>query len=211
MKIKRPNKAQISRSVTRSGFPKRKYSNAFTRRLLISLERAAAKPREAAKNTPITVSLAKPVFSRTKAIAAPTTAPKVTITGATHSQKLSSLLRSPSGFTKILKRRKPKLTPANAQWARASLKNAIRLPTTILPTAPQSRLTARRANKALIFSGSPKKVPVGNKEQKWSKTVNIGPSTAQRWLISIGSAHQSSKIGPLGTSKGWHHGLAGVE
>ena len=43
---------------------------------------------------------------------------------------------------------KPRPTPAKAQWARASLKNAMRLPTTSEPMAPQMKQTIRRREEA---------------------------------------------------------------
>ena len=44
-------------------------------------------------------------------------------------------------------------TPAKAQWARASLKNAMRLLTTSDPTAPATRLTSTIAIRARTMNG----------------------------------------------------------
>jgi len=53
--------------------------------------------------------------------------------------------------------RRPSPTPAKAQWARASLKKAMRLPTTSDPTDPQIRLTRITASRPRTLKPSEKK------------------------------------------------------
>src|SRR5260370_41968135 len=65
------------------------------------------------------------------------------------------------------------LTPANEQWARASLKKAMRPPTTSEPTAPQQMLTSMMAIRARTFSARLKKERSG---KRWVKSVIRCPS-----------------------------------
>src|SRR5579884_2824945 len=85
--------------------------------------------------------------------------------GVTHCQKLSRLTNADRATWQMTK---PTLTPAKAQWARASLKKAMRLPTTREPTAPQLRLTSTRASRARTLKLKEKKLEAGAIWVKWS-------------------------------------------
>ena len=95
----------------------------------------APNPSASAKNTPMTVSCASPVRSRTTIISTPTSTPNPTIA--------SGIIQDAAALSLFVNTtlRVPRATPANAQWAIASLKNAIRLPTTSPPTVPHSAHT----------------------------------------------------------------------
>src|SRR5262245_3147857 len=144
----------------------------------------APSPMANAKNTPITVSLANPVFSRTYAIPSPTATPNSSMTGVTHllnSAACSAPAVSPA--------RNPRAIPANAQWARASLKNAIRLPTTSDPTAPQTTVTSTIASSPRTLGSSPQ----NEYASKWPQNQTTARSS--QW--SSAAAHS-----PLRTTTG---------
>ena len=95
----------------------------------------------------MTVSLDWPVRSRTKTIRMPIVTPKATITGTTQSNSSSRGSRS------TMATRMPMATPAKAQWARASLKKAMRPPTTSEPTPPHMMLMHTSAKSARTLKG----------------------------------------------------------
>ena len=71
---------------------------------------------------------------------------------------------------------------AKAQWARASLKKAIRPPTTNEPTDPQTRLTRISASSAWTLKENDRKEPLGN---SWVKPVIQGVS---QWSLAWASS-----------------------
>ena len=72
----------------------------------------------------------------------PTMMPKAIITGTTRSNKSSR------GNRRTMATRMPMATPAKAQWASASLKKAMRPPTTSEPTPPHMMLMHTSASMA---------------------------------------------------------------
>ena len=105
----------------------------------------APTPTASAKKTPMTVSLVRPLRSRTAAMPRPTAIPKAAAPNGTYGTYgvIASRDRAPDSSTTV---RSDTATPANAVWAIASEKKAIRLPTTSDPTSPHvspSRTTAR--------------------------------------------------------------------
>src|SRR5205085_1714888 len=109
-------------------------------------------PTANAKKTPITVSLERVVVSRTNEMAAPTATPNTTMKAGTIQDSRASA--PVARASKI-----PNVTPANAQWASASEKKAIRLPTTNEPTAPQMRQSNTAATSAVTFGGQASQAP----------------------------------------------------
>src|SRR5687768_15290181 len=87
----------------------------------------------------------------------------------------------------------PSVTPAKAQWARASLKNDMRLPTTSAPTEPQIRLTRTTMSSARTLNAS-----LSQKSGGSESAARLIASFNQS--VGIGTAPLSSQAGnPAGT------------
>src|SRR5947207_3257985 len=121
--------------------------------------------------------------------------PRTSMMGVTQSQ--NSLVESRPGSRKITTTKAMEML-AKAQWTRASLKKAIRPPTTREPTAPQARLTSTRASIERRLNSRAKKLPGGARSASAASRRSSQFATsmfAPPWACFLPLAHL------LGTAK----------